>query len=117
MLIISASVYSEWYRCSRVAHGDKSNQRLSPMLGAKDLRTARISEDLYQFCDTLASMIHKGAFNFLRGYGQSMANPDDDGGRAYRERDAIRTTPMPVILVATTCRLLKRQKQHRNASA
>ena len=54
----------------------------STMLGAQDLRNVHLSEDSLQFYDTLASLVGKGAFNFLRGYGQSSADQDDDGGKA-----------------------------------
>jgi hypothetical protein len=60
----------------------------STMLAADDLRGVRLPEGSLEFWDTFASMVGKGAFNFLRGYGQSSANPDDDGGRSHRERVA-----------------------------
>ena len=54
------------------------------MLKARDLRGHRWSKESLEFWSSVASMIGESAFNFLRGYGQSGANPDDNGGKANR---------------------------------
>lgn len=53
-------------------------------LNADDLRIIRYDEDSVDFWASVKSMVAKGAFNFLQGYGQPRVNLDDDAGKSYR---------------------------------